>query len=142
MPTEKPRAVKSKPLKVIKKSPKKKNKGGRPRFKLSDEQRKLAIEYVTQSGYWKVRLAKLLRTDNKTLDKLLARDKGFSHDLESAEAVFIGKTIQGAKPEFILKTKYRDEFPDNVFDPGAGQGGEELEAVILRIRKILPPSGQ
>lgn len=140
MPTEKPRASKSKPRKIIKKPPKK-NKGGRPQ-KFTDELKKSAIEYVTDSGYWKVRLAKHLRVSVDTLDRRLKRNKSFAEDLEAAESDFIRKTIKGAKPEFILRSKYKDEFPENNFDPGAGQGGEELEAVILRIRKILPPSGQ
>jgi len=140
MPTEKPNAKKIQPRKVIKRS-KKKNKGGRPQ-KFTDELKKSAIEYVKDSGYWKVRLAKYLRISVDTLDRRLKRDKGFADDLEAAESDFIRKTIKRAKPEFILRSKYKDEFPENNFDPGAGQGGEELEAVILRIRKILPPSGQ
>ncbi len=121
---------------------KKGNKGGRPRVILSGSQMQLAIEYVTTSGLWKVRLAKLLRIDHDTLNRILKTDRSFSDDLEAAEAVFIGKTIQRAKPEFILKTKYRNEFPDNNFDPGLGQGIEEFDAVIKRIRQILPASGQ
>lgn len=119
-----------------------KNQGGRPQIILSETQKKIAVEYVSSSGFWKLRLAKFLKIDLKTLNKILLKNRGFSRDLEAAEAVFVGKTIQNARPEFILRSKYREEFPDNSFDPGIGQGGEELEAVITRIRKILPASGQ
>lgn len=119
-----------------------KNKTGRPRIILSEARKKLAIEYVASSGLWKVRLAKFLRIDHDTLNRILKTDRSFSDDLEAAEAVFVGKTIEKAKPEFILHSKYRDEFPDNSFDPGIGQHAEELDAVILRIRQILPASGQ
>jgi len=141
MPTEKPNAKKIQPRKVIKRS-KKKNKGGRPKFVLTDKQRKAAIDYVTSSGFWKTRLAKFMKISFPTLELVLKRDKSFFNDIEAADATFVQKMVERAKPEFILRSKYKDEFPENNFDPGAGQGGEELEAVILRIRKILPPSGQ
>lgn len=124
----------------LKRQPQNKNKGGRPQTELTEDRKSMAIEYVAASGFWKVRLAKFLKIDLKTLNKILQKNRGFSRDLEAADAVFVGKTIQHAKPEFILKSKYKDEFPDNSFDPGAGQGGEELEAVIKRIRTILPAS--
>jgi len=139
MPKEKPKAT-AKKLPV---PPKKKNKSraGRPKIVFSQEIKDAAIQYVRDSGYWKVRLAKFLKVNTDTLDKKLKQDKNFSEDLEAAEAEFLRKTIKNAKPEFVLKTKYKDEFPEhNPFDPGAGSGGDELEAVILHIRKILPAS--
>lgn len=126
----------------LKKQTRKQGRGGRPRIILSDEQKKLAIEYVKKSGLWKTRLARFLKINFRTFERILEIDKGFYNDLQSADAFFIAETIQRAKPEFILKTKYRDEFPDNSFDPGIGQHAEELDAVILRIRQILPASGQ
>lgn len=125
-----------------KKRGKKENKGGRPQTEITEDRKSMAIEYVAASGFWKVRLAKFLKIDLKTLNKILEKDRGFSRDLEAADAVFVGNTIKNAKPEFILKSKYRDEFPDNTSDPYAGQRSEEFEAVIKRIRTILPASGQ
>lgn len=137
--TEKPKAgLKPTSKKVVKRKPKR----GRPLIKFSPEQKKLAVEYVEMSGLWKVRLSKFLKVDYETLDRILKKDKNFSNDLEAAEAKFIGKKIDTAKPEFVLRTKYREEFPDNSFSNDGTGGNEEIDAVILRIRKILPSSGQ
>jgi len=105
--TEKPKAV------AVVKTPK--HKGGRPRgsfIKLTIDQKKAAINYVLKAGLWKVRLTHFLRIDLKTLNRILNSDKDFSLDLEAAEAEFAGNNIAAAKPEFILKTKYKDEFPE------------------------------
>jgi len=118
-----------------------KKRGPKPII-FSDELKASAVLYVIDSGYWKTRLSKFLRVSVDTLDRRLKQDKKFAGDLEAAEAEFIRNNIKSAKPEFILSHKYRDEFPENNFDPGIGDGGEALEAVILRIRKILPASGQ
>lgn len=135
--TEKPKVKVNSPRKIVKK----KKRGPKPII-FSEELKASAVLYVQESGYWKVRLSKFLRVSVDTLDRRLKTNRKFAEDLEAAEAEYIRNIVSKAKPEFILKSKYKDEFPDNSFDPGAGQGGEELEAVILRIRKILPPSGQ
>lgn len=141
MTTIKQRLITLKHLRQIDRNTrKKKNKGGRPQTEITEDRKCMAIEYVSASGFWKVRLAKFLKIDLKTLNKILEKDRGFSRDLEAADAEFVGKTIQHAKPEFILKSKYRDEFPDNSFDPGA-ERLPEFEAVIKHIRTILPASG-
>ena len=135
--TEKPKAkIIVPPKKIIKK------KNGRPRIKLTSEQKKLAVEYVSTSGLWKVRLAKFLKISFPTFESILKKDRSFFNDLEAADALFVQRTIKGAKPEFILRTKYKEEFPDNSFSDSGTGGSEELDAVILRIRKILPASGQ
>lgn len=88
-------------------------KTGRPEIELASSQKLTAVQYVQKTGLWKIRLAKFLKIDRGTLDRILKNDPTFSTDLEAADAQFCGKTIQKAKPEFILKTKYKDEFPED-----------------------------
>jgi len=91
-----------------------KDKGGRAKIELTDKQKELAIRYVKNSGLWKVRLAMYLGIDVKTLRSILKSDKSFSLVLQTADAEFCGKIIKKAKPDFILKTKYREEFSEKV----------------------------
>ena len=88
--------------------------------------------YVKSSGLWKLRLTNLLAIDLKTLNRILKEDEGFSRNLKAADAEFCGNIIARARPEFILKTKYRDEFPD-VTKIETGQGTDKrLEEFLDR----------
>ena len=86
---------------------------GHPKTILSEDQKTLCIAYVKASGFYKLRLAKFLQIDVKTLRKILEEDRSFSLGLKAADAEFCGNIIARARPEFILKTKYRDEFSDS-----------------------------
>lgn len=80
------------------------------------EEKKKAYMYVLVSGFYKVRLAQFLSISRPTLDRMLHDDPHFFTQLQAADAEFCKKLImQVAKknPTFILKTKYRTEFPDN-----------------------------
>lgn len=107
MPKRKNRRVKAKPTP-------RKPKNGRPEVLYSKKQKQLAIQYVKTSGLWKIRLAKYLGISRTTLDKVIRKDKSFWTQLEMADAEFCSANIRKAKPDFILRTKYREEFPENV----------------------------
>lgn len=113
------------------------DKGGRPKVILIEAQKTLSIIYVKSSGLWKVRLAKLLRMDLKTLSRILREDRSFSLDLEAADAEFAGNIIARAKPEFILKTKYKDEFPETTISDADKGLNEAAEAALARMAKVL-----
>ncbi|GEM_PF-2706004 len=130
-------------LKIASKQPQKKSRGGRPRIELTEKEKLMAIKYVTAAGFWKVRLADFLKISFPTLENILKKDASFFNDLKAAEAVFIGKIIQKAKPEFILRAKAGEEFPDSTqLDNESEQASEEIRKVVLRVREILPESGQ
>lgn len=84
---------------------------------LTEAQKKAAIEYVQLSGFYKMRLASFLRLDIKTLNRILKDDESFSQDIKAAESAFIGKIVDKTvekRPDFILKSKYAEEFPDRL----------------------------
>lgn len=125
-------------LSTIVKSPNnnpKENKGGRPLKELTEDQKLAAIQHVTVSGLWKVRLATFLRIDFKTLARILKDDNDFYKELKAADAEFCAGLISRAKPEFILMTKYPDEFPN----PKIGTGHDtdkRLEEFLDRARYL------
>ena len=99
-------------------------KGEKPGTKVivfTDKQKELAIRYVGNTGFWITRLAKYMSVDFKTLQRILKADPQLSKDIQSADAEFCGKTIKKAKPDFILRTKYRREFPEKVEVDVAGE---------------------
>lgn len=111
-------------------------KRGAPKVTLTDKQKNLAYNYVSQTGYWPTRLAAYLGIDAKTLHRILKEDKYFSAGIELAEAKFCGKKIKKASPDFILKTKYREEFPEKVqVEHGMD---EELKKFFDRQKRRLP----
>lgn len=84
---------------------------------LTDEQKKAAIQYVQLSGLYMLRLAKFLRISYPTLQKIFKEDQTFFKEIEAAEADFIQnvvKAVHEKRPDFILKSKYADEFPDRL----------------------------
>lgn len=89
-----------------------KNKGGRPLKIISKEMQVAANKYVSDSGISMEALAHFLGIARSTLQEILKRDKKFSADIMAANAEFRRKTIKKARPEFILRNKFRDEFPD------------------------------
>ena len=97
-----------------------KNKGGRPLKELTEDQKLAAIQHVTVSGLWKIRLATFLRVDFKTLARILKDDNDFYKQLKAADAEFCANLISRAKPEFILMSKYPDEFPNPKIETGHG----------------------
>lgn len=102
-------------LSAIVKSPNnnpKENIGGRPQKIISKEMRVAANKYVSDSGISMVDLANFLGIARSTLQEIFKRDKEFSADIMAANAEFRRKTIKKARPEFILRNKFRDEFPD------------------------------
>lgn len=103
-------------LSVIVKSPNynpKENKGGRPQKVISKEMRVAAVQYVSDSGISMEVLANFLGIARSTLQDIFKRDKEFSAEIKTANAEFRRKTVMAAKPEFILRNKFRDEFPDS-----------------------------
>ena len=114
-----------------------KNKGGRPPKELTEDQKLAAIQHVTISGFWKMRLATFLRVDFKTLARILKEDKGFSSKIKSADAQFCANMISRAKPEFILRTKYRDEFPDSKIVDSEHGLNQELREFLEKQSKLL-----
>lgn len=75
----------------------------------------MAINYVMQTGFYKLRLADFLEITFKTLDRILKDQPDFYNKLKKAEAIYVGNLISNANvknPIDILKTKYRKEFPD------------------------------
>lgn len=111
-------------------------KVGRPTIGLSEESKSHCVDYVKASGFYKTRVAKFLRIDAKTLNKILKDDRSFSLDLEAADAEFQGKIIATARPEFILKTKYREEFPTNFKDDAGGALNEEIDRFLDRAKSL------
>ena len=95
----------------------KRRKTGRPKIELVKKQRELAIQYVKVSGFWRQALADYLGISKPTLLQILKKDEGFLTALKAADAEFRKEIIELAKvkrPDFILKTKYREEFPEKV----------------------------
>jgi len=93
----------------------KRKKGGRPKIEISKEQRDLAVKYVKVSGFWRQALADYLEISKPTLLQILKKDDSFLTALQAADAEFRKEIIELAKvkrPDFILKTKYREEFPE------------------------------
>lgn len=103
-------------------------------FELTQEGIQHAIKYVEESGFFKNRLADFLEISRPTLDKILDENPDFFTSLKRADAVFCKNLIESVikkNPFFILKTKYREEFNEDLkfgFDP-------ELE--IQKIRVML-----
>lgn len=94
-----------------------KSKGGRPKKKITKEQRDLAVKYVKVSGFWRQALADYLEISKPTLLQILKQDEGFLTALQAADAEFrkeIVELTKAKRPDFILKTKYREEFPEKV----------------------------
>ena len=94
-----------------------KSKGGRPKIELVKKQKELAVQYVKVSGFWRQALADYLGISKPTLLQILKKDEGFLTVLKAADAEFRKEIIELAKvkrPDFILKTKYREEFPEKV----------------------------
>lgn len=89
-----------------------KNKGGRPKTIFTEQQKHMAIKYVEDSGLYKIRIADLLGVDRKTFDKILKQDKEFKINLDRADSIFFANLVSRAKPEFILRNRFPDEFPD------------------------------
>lgn len=86
-----------------------------------------------------MRLADYLGMDIKTLHRILDEDATFSQDIKAADAEFLGVTIriaQKKRPEFILETKYRDEFKKintlEILDP---------EKEIKRVMDLIKSNG-
>ena len=113
-----------------------KNKGGRPLKELTEDQKHAAVQYVRDSGLWKIRLATFLRVDFKTLARILKEDKAFHLELKAADSIFFGNMVSRAKPEFILRTKYKDEFPDLKIETGHDTN-EELERFLDNQRYLI-----
>lgn len=110
-----------------------KNKGGRPLKELTEDQKHAAVQYVRDSGLWKIRLATFLRVDFKTLTRILKEDKAFHLELKAADSIFFGNMVSRARPEFILMTKYRDEFPNPKIKTG-NETNEKLERFLDNAR--------
>ena len=91
-----------------------KKKSGRPTIKLSEKEKKLAIQYVQTSGLFKNRLADFLMIGRRTLYRLLDRDKNFDTRLLRADSVFCADLIKRANPTKLLQMKYSDEFKDKL----------------------------
>lgn len=95
----------------------KRKKGGRPKIELDKKQKELAIQYVKVSGLWKQALADYLGISKPTLLQILKEDDSFLTALQAADAEFRKEIIELTKvkrPDFILKTKYREEFPERL----------------------------
>lgn len=115
-----------------------KNEVGRPKITLTKKQKDLAIQYVKTSGLWKVRLAKYLGIGRRSLYRLLERDGNFDTALKAADADYCARIISKAKPDFILKTKYRKEFPEKARVGVKSEVDEKLEAFLDELDKSLP----
>ena len=89
-----------------------KNSGGRPKTVLTEEEKRIAIKYATSAGFYKKSIAAILQIDRKTFDRILKLNKEFKRDLDRADSIFFGNLVSRAKPEFILRTRFPDEFPD------------------------------
>ena len=94
-----------------------KNKVGRPLKVISKEMRIAAIQYVTDSGISMESLANFLGIARSTLQDIFKRDKEFSAEIHAGNAEFRRKIVMAARPEFILRNKFRDEFPDTKIEP-------------------------
>lgn len=95
----------------------KRGKGGRPKIELVKKQKELAIQYVKVSGFWRQALADYLEISKPTFLQILKEDEGFLTALQAADAEFRKEIVQLTKvkrPDFLLKTKYREEFPEKV----------------------------
>lgn len=80
---------------------------------LTDEEKQAAVLYVRATGFWAYRLADYLHMDYKTLKRILKDDPELSTRLKAAESEFKGELIRATiakRPDFILETKYKDEF--------------------------------
>ena len=88
-------------------------KRGRPRIIISAKRKEAAIKYVLDSGFWFASLSSFLGINRETLRTKIKKDKHFFAALEAANAEFRRKMVIQAKPEFILRNKFSDEFPDN-----------------------------
>src|SRR3972149_362145 len=89
-----------------------KNPGGRPKTLLSEEQKHIVIKYAESAGFYKKSIAAILQIDRKTFDRILKLDKEFTLDLKRSDSIFYGNLVSRAKPEFILRTRFPEEFPD------------------------------
>ena len=89
-----------------------KNPGGRPKTVLTEEQKHIAFKYAESAGFYKKSIAAILQIDRKTFDRILKLDKEFERDLKRADSIFFGNLVSRAKPEFILRTRFPEEFPD------------------------------
>jgi len=104
------------------------------KFELTEKDKKHAIKYVEESGFFKNRLANFLDISRPTLDKILDEDTTFFTDIKHADAIFckdLIKIVQKKNPVFILNTKYREEFNNTLkvgFDP---------EVAIQEVKKLL-----
>ncbi len=114
----------------------KRPKCGRPKIDLTKKQKDLAVQYVKTSGLWKDRLAKYLGVSRKTLYRILKRDQGFDTALQAADAVFCAEIIKKAKPDFILKTKHREEFIEKIVVEESVD--KKLKEFLDRVSKKLP----
>jgi hypothetical protein len=92
-------------------------------FKLTEEIKGYAVKYAEESGFYKNRLADFLGISRPTLDKILEENPDFFTSLRMADAKFCKMLIEKVSlknPVFILRSKYRNEFNDNVtglYDP-------------------------
>lgn len=117
----------------------KRKKSGRPKIEITKNQRDLAVKYVKVSGFWRQALADYLEISKPTLLQILKEDGGFLTALQAADAEFRKEIVELTKvkrPDFILKTKYREEFPEKV---GVEHSvNSELEKALDRMAQILP----
>lgn len=103
---------------------------------LSEEGKGYAIKYVEESGFCKTRLADFLEISRPTLDKLLEENPDLFASLKRADTVFCKMLIDKVvdkNPLFLLKTRYKDEFNENInsFDPEV-----EIQRIMKRIEEV------
>lgn len=100
--------------------------------------KEFAVRYVMETGFYKSRLAGFLGISRPTLDKILEEDKGFFTAIQAANAIFCKDLILQVKrknPTFLLKTRFRDEFNDNL-----RIGAYDPEEEIKKIAKLIDES--
>ena len=66
-------------------------------FILTDEQKRMALDYIRASGYFKFRLAQFLKISRPTLNKILVEDTDFFTEVEAANAEFCKELIEKVK---------------------------------------------
>ena len=103
-------------------------------YELTEENKDYAVRYCQQGGFYKNRLADFLGISRPTLDKLLEDNPDFFTALKRADAVFCKNLIDAVSrknPIFILRTKYKDEFNDDM------RGLNDPETVIKRMTDLM-----